>query len=332
MKKPGRNPSLTPTSEKDLRAIALEHSYRPEILEKVYHLLDLIEIFMAVPFLKDRLALKGGTAINLFCTDQLPRLSLDADFNYVGALDRSEMLKDKAEIDRLILDLCQRSGYELHRNPRAHAGGKMVLSYQSLLGSKGKLELDLNYLYRTPLWPLKIMESVSWLKPVKTPVLDIHELAAGKLHALLGREAARDLFDSHQLLTHWDLDYQKLRLAFTVYAGMRLTSWRLISTDLIRFEINDLKNKLIPVLKQNLIPSGRTSDLNVWAKQLVKECVAAFDCLLPFSKEEQSFLSSMEEEGLIIPDRLSDDENFCFAVRNHPALLWRIKQSGIARE
>lgn len=33
------------------------------------------------------------------------------------------MLKDKVEIDRLVLDLCQRSGYGLYRNPRAHAGG-----------------------------------------------------------------------------------------------------------------------------------------------------------------------------------------------------------------
>ena len=41
---------------------------------------------MAVPYLSDRLALKGGTAINLFCTDQFPRLSVDLDFNYIGPL------------------------------------------------------------------------------------------------------------------------------------------------------------------------------------------------------------------------------------------------------
>ena len=40
--------------------------YKPEILEKVYRLLTTLDQFMAVPYLRDRLALKGGTALNLF--------------------------------------------------------------------------------------------------------------------------------------------------------------------------------------------------------------------------------------------------------------------------
>jgi hypothetical protein len=60
-------------SNQELKQEAKARGYRPEIVEKVYHLLNLLEEFMAVPYLADRLALKGGTAINLFCTDQLPR-------------------------------------------------------------------------------------------------------------------------------------------------------------------------------------------------------------------------------------------------------------------
>jgi predicted nucleotidyltransferase component of viral defense system len=69
-------------SDFELRQEAKSRGYRPEILEKVYHLLELLEEFMAVPYLSDRLALKGGTAINLFCADQFSRLSVDLDFNY----------------------------------------------------------------------------------------------------------------------------------------------------------------------------------------------------------------------------------------------------------
>jgi hypothetical protein len=57
----------------ELRQEAKARGYRPEILEKVYHLLELLEEFMAVTYLSDRLALKDGTAINLFCTEQFPR-------------------------------------------------------------------------------------------------------------------------------------------------------------------------------------------------------------------------------------------------------------------
>jgi hypothetical protein len=64
-------------SDIELKQNARSHGYRPEMLEKVYHLLDLLDEFMVVPYLSDRLVLKGGTAINLFCSDQFPRLSVD---------------------------------------------------------------------------------------------------------------------------------------------------------------------------------------------------------------------------------------------------------------
>lgn len=193
-------------SEQILKNEAKQHGYRPEILEKVYRLLDLIEIFMDTPYLKKRLVLKGGTAINLFCSEKLPRLSVDLDLNYVGAQDRETMLKEKKELEFIILDLCDRNRYELHRNPRAHAGGKMVLSYTSVSGTKGRLEVDLNYMFRVPLWEPEWRFSTNWPKQTQMSILNIHELAAGKLHALLGREASRDLFDSHRLLMQWPLN------------------------------------------------------------------------------------------------------------------------------
>ena len=74
-------------SKERLSAEAGSTGFRPEILEKVLHLLSLLEALRSHPFLKGTLALKGGTALNLFLLD-LPRLSVDVDLNYVGAADR----------------------------------------------------------------------------------------------------------------------------------------------------------------------------------------------------------------------------------------------------
>lgn len=52
-------------------------------------------------------------------------------------------------------------------------------------------------------------------------MLDIHELAAGKLSALVGRTASRDLFDTHYLLTKTALDIKKLREFFIVYLAKK---------------------------------------------------------------------------------------------------------------
>ena len=59
---------------------AQETGFRPEILEKVLQLLHLLESFLSHPYLKDRIVLKGGTALNLFYFD-VPRLSVDIDLN-----------------------------------------------------------------------------------------------------------------------------------------------------------------------------------------------------------------------------------------------------------
>ncbi|MBS0357983.1 MAG: nucleotidyl transferase AbiEii/AbiGii toxin family protein [Proteobacteria bacterium] len=315
------------TSERELRKESEEHGYRAEILEKVYRLLELTDDFMNVPYLRERLALKGGTAINLFCSEHLPRLSVDLDFNYIGSLDRDLMKKEKLEIENIILNICQRRRYQLHRNPRAHAGGKMVLVFPGILGNKGRLEIDLNYIFRIPLWPIEWRSSPDWPKRTEISILNIHELAAGKLHALLGREASRDLFDSHRLLTEWLLDRQKLRLAFTVYAGMEQDHWQRIHPDNIKFTVKDIRDKLIPVLQKNISPFTKADAIESWANQLMQETKAALNAVLPFSEEEKAFLDCLKHHGEIKPEFICADDNFCERVKMHPSLLWRIQQN-----
>lgn len=52
-------------SREELRREAEATGFRAEVLEKVIRLLSLLERFTSHPFLKGRLALKGGTALNV---------------------------------------------------------------------------------------------------------------------------------------------------------------------------------------------------------------------------------------------------------------------------
>ena len=87
--------------------------FRPEVLEKVIQLLNLLEGFNRHPFLKDRLTLKGGTALNLFVFD-LPRLSVDIDLNYIGAVDRETMMVERPKIEQAVHAVCSREGTLQH--------------------------------------------------------------------------------------------------------------------------------------------------------------------------------------------------------------------------
>ena len=97
--------------------------------------------------------------------------------------------------------------------PEEHAGGKWSLRYENSFGLGCNLEVDLNFMFRIPLWPVTIRDSHSvgsW-RATEIPVLDNHELAAGKLAALLSRRQARDLFDGHRILRLDDIDSKRLR-------------------------------------------------------------------------------------------------------------------------
>ena len=81
----------------ELAREAAATGFQTEPLEKVILLLELLEAIRSHPFLKERAVLKGGTALNLFRFD-VPRLSVDIDLNYIGAVDREGMLADRPKI------------------------------------------------------------------------------------------------------------------------------------------------------------------------------------------------------------------------------------------
>jgi predicted nucleotidyltransferase component of viral defense system len=82
-------------------AEAADTGFRPEVLERVFQLLSLLESLRSHPFLKGRLVLKGGTALNLFYFD-VPRLSVDIDLNYIGAVDRETMLQERPQVEQAV--------------------------------------------------------------------------------------------------------------------------------------------------------------------------------------------------------------------------------------
>ena len=82
----------------------LMRDFAPQTVEKVERLLDLLEELGEHPSLRGKLALHGGTAINLFMLD-IPRLSVDIDVSYIGALNRDVMLKDRPVVERSIAEV-----------------------------------------------------------------------------------------------------------------------------------------------------------------------------------------------------------------------------------
>ena len=88
---------MAPPTVQTLQRLAAETGYRLDTLEKVLRLLELLDEIAQDPVLSQRLALKGGTALDVFYLD-LDRLSVDIDLNYVGALDLAAMERERLEV------------------------------------------------------------------------------------------------------------------------------------------------------------------------------------------------------------------------------------------
>lgn len=308
----------------ELRAEAAATGFPLETLDKVIRLIGLLSAFRSHPFLKDRIVLKGGTALNLFVFD-LPRLSVDVDLNYVGSADREVMLAEREKVEKAITAICGREGFAIRRVPDAHAGGKWRLGYTNALDRNANLEIDVVFTLRVPLWPIQTRDShpVGTFMARDIPVLDIHELAAGKLSALFSRHASRDLFDAHALLGQDNLDQEKLRLGFVVYGACNRRDWRTVSSEDIRCDHKELRQQLMPVLRRDVVPTG--DDMDTWIEQLVHACCERVGQVLPFQDHEREFLMRVNEQGEIAPELLTDDDELATRIRQHPQLLWKVK-------
>jgi predicted nucleotidyltransferase component of viral defense system len=309
-------------TREDLEREAAATGFQAEPLEKAIRLLELLESLRSHPFLTGRIALKGGTALNLFVFDA-PRLSVDVDLNYIGAADRETMLAGRPKVEQAVRAVCGRLGIRVRRVPTEHAGGKWRLSYVGAGGRSGTLELDVNFLMRTPLWPPVLADSrhIGSFIATRVLVLDVHELAAGKLAALFSRSAGRDLFDVRSLLREVELDRERLRLGFVIYGGACRRDWRDVTLDDIPVDLRDMEQQLLPVLRTDLAP--RLSEVRSGSEDLVAECRDLLSGLLPLNAPETEFLARLNERGEIAPELLTGDAAMQAIIRSHPGLLWK---------
>lgn len=103
-----------------VKRIADATSFDAAHLEKVIRLRQLLIEFRKHPFLRERLVLKGGTAVNLFYLE-LARLSMDIDLNYPGQLDREEMQRERPEIVNATEQITKALGYKVQRSADDYA-------------------------------------------------------------------------------------------------------------------------------------------------------------------------------------------------------------------
>jgi predicted nucleotidyltransferase component of viral defense system len=309
-------------SAETLQRIAGETGLPAPTLEKVLRLLDLLQAIASDPQLRNRVALKGGTALNMFHL-ALDRLSVDIDLNYIGALARDAMEADRPVVQAALLALLAAQGYQVTRQPEDHAGGKWVARYGSALGGGTSIEVDLNYMSREPLFGVHATASRSLGGIVATdiPVIDVHEVVAGKLVALMDRRAARDLFDARRILAAPGLDWTLIRAGVLAWGAAGRRDWRQASLDDIGGDPRELRQKLAICLPRDHFEAAGGADR--WIAESVALCQEGLAPLFARTAGEIVFLDRLLDHGEIDASGLDAPEAVKARIARMPMLAWK---------
>ena len=242
-----------------VKRIADATGFDPVQLEKVIRLRQLLIEFRKHPFLRERLVLKGGTAVNLFYLE-LARLSVDIDLNYIGQLGREEMQRERPDIVKAAEQISKSLGYKVQRSADDYALNEWFLTYQNHAGSFDQIQIEINFLMRACALSPQLRQAISIGDEAacEFPVLAIEELFAGKIRAMIDRQHPRDLYDLFRFRKA-NLSYDsELMRKLAVLFGSTLNR-DLRSYSMSRFADIDeeaIKRLLYPLLKAEDRPTG----------------------------------------------------------------------------
>jgi len=306
-------------SESRLQSISDTTGHSADLIEKVLKIEELLQDIFRHPFLRERLVLKGGTGLN-FCYFNKPRLSVDIDLNYIGAIDIENMKRERPKIDTALMKIFKDKEYTILREPgEEHAGGKYRLRFNNIYGDNRNLEFDINYLFRVPIGEheKKAFKAFDDSKVFNLLIVSKEELFAGKVVAALDRATARDIYDVANISDYTNMyDKQLFRASVILFGVSKREDFRKVSYEkLTTISERDIENELYPLLPR---------DKRIQRIELLDKALPFVSDLLGFTLQEKNFLDRFLDNADYKPEILfAEYPKLVPKLQRHPAVLWK---------
>jgi predicted nucleotidyltransferase component of viral defense system len=314
--------------KRNVTVLAKQLGFVRDAFEKMTRLLDILSDIFADSAMSEVLALKGGTAINLTMFN-LPRLSTDIDFDFIGNTAAAELNRVKDRLGAQMAHYMTDNGYTLKTrgSKKTHSLHSFMWSYTNAGGTPDNLKIEVNYSLRRHILPgeLRIVNVPEVLKPFEIFSVAPMEIFASKIIALLSRTATRDLYDIMSFLNSSVFsksDFDTLRKCAVFYAAVtgkpdfNLNNFKVIEKP----NYQHFKTQLLPVLRK-----GDMFDLDR-AKKKAREFLTD---LLELEPNEREFLA-LFKKAAYKPELLFEGETL-ERVRAHPVALWRTRPERAGR-
>lgn len=309
--------------KKWLSKVAAQEGFVRDTLEKVYRLTRILQFINSNPLMKDCLALKGGTAINLTVFN-LPRLSVDIDLDYSKETDREGMLEERRLIVEDIEKYMAVEGYQKSsKSKMSHSLDSMIFTYHNKAGINDNIKIEINYSMRVHIYPLvhRQIQTGGVLEEFEVLSVDGTEIFGSKIKALLDRAAPRDLYDVDNMikygLFHGSEERDMLRkcAVFYIAVGNREVPERINLDAVDEITWYRIKTDLIPVKRKN-----EKFDLDE-TKQRVRDYL---EDTMRLTDSESRFLQEFRKKNYH-PEYLFENREIVNRLEKHPMALWKIQ-------
>lgn len=310
-------------TKKEVVMLAQELNVQKQTLERVLRLIDVLKFINTDEYLKEKLALKGGTAINLVfynCT----RLSVDIDFDYIGSIERKQMISDRALIEAKLLSYMQESNiqYRSDKTKKTHALDSFVFNYSNMFNAIDMIKVEINYMNRIHLFECEKRTITLQLKDkVEVFVLNKLDLFASKVNALINRTTIRDIYDVNNMIINKTIEndefnlFKKCVIFYSLLSSEEKANMKVLFEE-CKNRMNAFIGKRVPQYLTATLKQNEEFDIN----NAVNNISDLLDNILKsLTENEITFIKSFPNVIVNLFDNDLIDEK----VEKHPMIIWK---------
>jgi predicted nucleotidyltransferase component of viral defense system len=294
-------------------------------IEKIYRICDILQRISLVEYTQERLSLYGGTGLNFLHFKDIPRLSVDIDFNFRD-LKTGDWETERDKID----DILKKMLYDLEYSKSdikiqaSYPVTRFDIHYQTKNNQKDSIKIEIGYMRRIPLLKNDTHSMFNHFKTdvqikLKTPTSE--ELFGNKFCTLLYRYkdettiSSRDLYDVYSISKN-SFDNEMFETAIILDSLMRPEP-RLYKKDTKRIvDAVSIDNQLLNLIRNRDVPK----DLKPKSQEFIIKYVS-------IAKEKyQDIIDTFFDEHVFNPKLLKTYHDLNPDISSHPSILWNLKQ------
>ena len=304
----------------DFDKISIDTGFNPVQIEKVCRISDILENISAVPFMRKRLALYGGTALAFVHFDEIERLSVDIDFNY-RHIDKEDWGEVRDEIDENMKTILYSLGYiddDISIDP-SYSLNRFIVNYTNHTGRHDEIKIETGYMRRISVLETDMEYDFYHVGThnrfkIMTPVKE--ELFSNKWCTMLYRGTPRDLFDVYRI-TQTPLDRDLFRMTAVIDSLTRIPPLTAISYE-----------KHIREIKFDTSLLNMLYNKHEFDEKEVHESVTNFTqgIIDELTDDEVHLIEAFYETLKLDEQVLGKMSGLHKGIKDHPSIKWQIKQ------